>query len=119
LELNSFRPAAAAVLIDEIRHQDEATTLESFMLSVFNFFSIHVEEIAERTYKLGSAGVLVDSFPGLPASGFTVTCDRARALMREDVQFLTWDHPLVSGALDVVLGLKKETALRSRRRATC
>src|SRR5262249_29826592 len=61
----------------------------------------------ERTYKVGSAGILAESFPGLPASGFTVTCDRARALMREDVQFLTWDHPLVSGALDLMLGSEK------------
>jgi ATP-dependent helicase HepA len=107
LELNSFRPAAAAALIDEIRHEDDDSALESFMLAVFDFYSINVEEIAERTYKVGSAGVLAESFPGLPASGFSVTCDRARALLREDVQFLTWDHPLVSGALDLLLGSEK------------
>jgi ATP-dependent helicase HepA len=107
LELNSLRPDAAAVVVDEIRREDRDTTLESFMLSVFDFFSIHVEEIAERTYKLGSAGVLADAFPGLPASGFTVTCERERALLREDVQFLTWDHPLVTGALDLLLGSEK------------
>jgi ATP-dependent helicase HepA len=66
-----------------------------------------VEEIAERTYRLGSAGILRDSFPGLPSEGFTVTCDRERALVREDVQFLTWDHPLVTGALDLLLGSEK------------
>src|SRR5581483_4256570 len=107
LELNSFRPGIAADLIDEIRKEDQDDVLESFMLSVFDFFSIHVEEIAERTYKLGSAGVLADSFPGLPASGFTVTCDRERALAREDLQFLTWDHPLVNGALDLLLGSER------------
>jgi ATP-dependent helicase HepA len=107
LELNSFRPDVAAALIAEIRGEDQETVLESFMLSVFDFFSIHVEEIAERTYKLGSAGVLTDSFPGLPASGFTVTCDRERALAREDLQFLTWDHPLVNGALDLLLGSER------------
>jgi ATP-dependent helicase HepA len=107
LELNSFRPGVAAELIGEIRHEDGDTALESFMLSVFDFFSIHVEKIAQRTYKLGSAGVLADSFPGLPASGFTVTCDRERALAREDLQFLTWDHPLVNGALDLLLGSER------------
>src|SRR5439155_934455 len=67
----------------------------------------NVEELAHRTYKLGSAGVLADSFPGLPAEGLTVTCDRKRALAREDIQFLTWDHPLVTGALDLLLGSEK------------
>ena len=74
---------------------------------VFDQYSIDVEEIAPRTYKLGSAGMFAESFPGLPAEGMTVTCDRQRALVREDVQFLTWDHPLVTGALDLLLGSEK------------
>jgi len=32
------------------------------------------------------------------------TCDRRRALSREDVGFLTWDHPMVTGAMDLLLG---------------
>jgi ATP-dependent helicase HepA len=51
--------------------------------------------------------VFAESFPGLPTEGLTVTCDRQRALAREDVQFLTWDHPLVTGALDLLLGSEK------------
>src|SRR5262249_42058273 len=58
-------------------------------------------------FKLGSAGIFAESFPGLPAEGITVTCDRQRALGREDLQFLTWDHPLVTGALDLILGSEK------------
>jgi ATP-dependent helicase HepA len=49
----------------------------------------------------------VESFPGLPAEGFTITCDRRRALLHEDVQFLTWDHPLATGAIDLLLGSEK------------
>jgi ATP-dependent helicase HepA len=107
LEMNSFKPEAAARIVDEIRTQDQDRTLDTFMLSVFEHYSIQVQDLADRTYRLGSAGVLADSFPGLPAEGFTVTCDRARALAREDIQFLTWDHPLVTGALDLLLGSEK------------
>jgi ATP-dependent helicase HepA len=107
LELNSYRPEAAARLADEIRRQDEDESLDEFMLSVFDHYALSVEELAHRTYRLGSAGVLADSFPGMPSEGFTVTCDRRRALAREDMQFLTWDHPLVSGALDLLLGSEK------------
>jgi ATP-dependent helicase HepA len=107
LELNSFRPQVARNLVEEIRRQDDDRSLDSFMLEVFDQYAIDVEEIAPRTYKLGSAGVFADSFPGLPAEGVTVTCDRQRALVREDVQFLTWDHPLVTGAMDLLLGSEK------------
>jgi ATP-dependent helicase HepA len=40
----------------------------------------------------------------MPAEGMIATCDRRRALGREDVGFLTWDHPMVTGAMDLLLG---------------
>jgi hypothetical protein len=48
--------------VEEIRHEDADTTLEDFMLSVFDFFALQVEEIADRTYKLGRAGIVADAF---------------------------------------------------------
>lgn len=107
LELNSFRPEASKKLVQMIREADADRSLDKFMIAVFDHFSIHVEELFPRTYQLGSAGVFAESFPGLPTEGLTVTCDRQRALAREEVQFLTWDHPLVTGALDLLLGSEK------------
>ena len=107
LELNSFRPQVGARLVQEIRQPDADPALDEFMLAAFDHFSVRVEELTPRTYHLGSAGVFAESFPGLPTEGLTVTCDRQRALAREDVQFLTWDHPLVTGALDMLLGSEK------------
>jgi ATP-dependent helicase HepA len=110
LELNSFRPEASEKLVQMIRQADADRTLDKFMVAVFDHFSIHVEELSPRTYQLGSAGVFADSFPGLPTEGLTITCDRQRALAREEMQFLTWDHPLVTGALDLLLGSEKGTS---------
>ncbi len=107
LELNSFRPEVGARLAQAIRRSDTDPALDKFMLAVFDHFSIQVEELTPRTYRLGSAGVFAESFPGLPTEGLTVTADRRHALAREEVQFLTWDHPLVTGALDLLLGTEK------------
>ena len=107
LEMSSFKPDLASRLVQEIRQEDQDIALDGFMLSVFDHFTIHVEELAPRTYFLGSAGVFADSFPGLPAEGLSVTSDRLRALSREDMQFLSWDHPLVTSALDLILGSEK------------
>jgi ATP-dependent helicase HepA len=107
LEWNSYRPAVAERVAAAIREQDDDTSLDEFMLRVFDLFFIEVEEIASRTFRLGSAGVLVDEFPGLKSEGLIYTRDRARALLREDLQFLTWDHPLATGALDMLLGSEK------------
>ena len=107
LELNSFRPAAARAVVQEIQRQDDDRALDEFMVEIFDQYSIQMEELTPRTWHLGSAGVFADVFPGLPAEGLTVTRDRARALVREDVQFLTWDHPLATGALDLLLGSER------------
>jgi ATP-dependent helicase HepA len=107
LELNSFRRDVAQTLVQEIEAQDGDASLDEFMLRVFDQQAVQTEELAYRTYRVGSAGVLAESFPGLPADGFTVTADRRRALVREDIQFLTWDHPLVTGAIDLLLGSEK------------
>ena len=104
LELNSFRPAPAQQIIREIQEQDQQPDLEDYLLDVFDHFGVHVEELAPHTWQLNPQGIITDSFPSLPAEGMIATCDRRRALSREDVGFLTWDHPLVAGAMDLLLG---------------
>ena len=47
--------------------------------------------------------MLVGSFPALPEDGIMATYRRDLALSREDMHYLTWEHPLVSGAMDLVL----------------
>lgn len=104
LELNSFRPERAARLVADIRALDADPALEAFLLRVWDHAGVSVEDLAPRTYRLGGDTGLAEPFPGLPAEGMVVTFDRAHALGREDVAFLTWDHPLVTGALDLLAG---------------
>jgi ATP-dependent helicase HepA len=67
LELNSYRPAVAGQTVQAIAALDQDRALEEFLLTVFDHFHIPVEELAPRTYFLGSAGVFADSFPRAPA----------------------------------------------------
>jgi ATP-dependent helicase HepA len=45
----------------------------------------------------------ISHFPMLQDDGLTVTVNRAIALAREDMQFLTQEHPMVLSAMDLVL----------------
>jgi ATP-dependent helicase HepA len=107
LELNSFRPVVAAKVAAQIAGTDASSALEEFLLRIFDQFGVHTEELAARTWQLGSAGVFADSFPALPPDGLTVTFDRKKALSREEMGFLSWDHPMVTGAKDLMLGSEK------------
>ncbi len=104
LEMNSFRPATAQRIIGQIQAQDQEPDLEEYLLDVFEHFGVHFEELAPHTWQLNPVGIITDSFPALPAEGMIATCDRRRALTREDIGFLTWDHPMVIGAMELLLG---------------
>ncbi|MBC8325271.1 MAG: RNA polymerase-associated protein RapA [Verrucomicrobia subdivision 3 bacterium] len=103
LELNSHRPHSANALVDAIRATDTDETLEGFMMRIFDHFGVHVEDLGNRTYLLDGRGVTTDSFPELPKEGLVGTFARSHALGREDVSLLSSDHPMVSGAVDLLL----------------
>ncbi|MFK7951962.1 MAG: helicase-related protein, partial [Ekhidna sp.] len=105
LEMNSFRPKVAQQLVDKIITADQDIALETYMTKVFEHFGIDMEDLAPRTYLLHPARANREAFPSIPDQGISVTFDRKRALSREDVSFISWDHPMVTGAIDMVLSL--------------
>ncbi len=104
LELNSCRAEKAAVALDGIRALDGDGETEDFALRLFEQLGMHIEELGSRTYLFRPDALRTDALPSLPAEGQSMTFDRTRALSREDLGFLTWDHPLIRGALDGLLG---------------
>ena len=104
LELNSCKPRLAARLIERIRDVDAGLDFERFFIRLLDHFGMHVEEMTNRTWYIRPDNLITDALPALPDEGLTFTFDRERALSREHEAFLTWDHPLVCGALDVLLG---------------
>jgi ATP-dependent helicase HepA len=104
LEMNSFRPQIAEKLVEQIRKEDKDVNLEVYMTQVFEYFGVEMEDLAPRTYLLHSPKIKTEAFPSIPKGGLSITFDRKRALSREDVRFLTWDHPIVTEAIDLVLG---------------
>ena len=104
LERSSHRRERSAWLVTKIRAWDEDAGFEDFLLRLLEFSGLHIEELGRRRYFLLPGNLKSDAFPSLPHDGMTVTLDRRRALEREQEAFLTWDHPMVRGALDLMLG---------------
>ncbi len=53
---------------------------------------------------------MTTAFPGLHDDGVVITYNRDVALANEDMQFLTWEHPMVIHALDRVLSTETGNA---------
>jgi ATP-dependent helicase HepA len=104
LERSSHRPERSAWLVAKIREWDEDPGFEDFLMRLFEFSGLSIEELGRRRYFLLPGNLKSDACPALPQDGMTVTLDRQRALEREQEVFLTWDHPMVRGALDLMLG---------------
>ncbi|PXA05496.1 RNA polymerase-associated protein RapA [Coraliomargarita sinensis] len=107
IALNSFREDVSSELVNQIQQQDADRTLDGFMNRIFDHFGVTVDDLDSRSFHLTPGQLFTDAFPGLPEEGTTVTCDRTKALGREDIGFLTWDHPMVRGSIDLMLSSEK------------
>lgn len=103
LELNSNRPMQVQEHLDELARLDRNYGLQDFMDAVFDRFGIDVTEQRDHWIIHPGDHMQVDNFPHLPASGMTITFDRNTALAREDFTFLSWDHPMVTDSMDLIL----------------
>lgn len=70
---------------------------------MFEHFGMEMEDLAPWTYLLHPANANRETIPSLPDEGTSVIFDRKRALSREDVGYISCDHPIVTGAIDIVL----------------
>lgn len=118
LELGAHDPARAERLIEGVSAADTDSPAD-FMEAAFERYGVDVEEHSTDTVILKPGAHMVGPFPHLPEEGTTVTSDRRTALARDDIQFLTWEHPMVTGTLEMVLGEDKGKAcvalLRNRK----
>jgi ATP-dependent helicase HepA len=109
LELNSFNPAVAARVIERVRAADADPFLRTFLSDLLDHFGVRLKDHEEGDLFLDPSHAYVESFPSIPADGMLATFDRARAIVREDIRFLSADHSLVQDAIDLLIDSKSGT----------
>ncbi|MED5466817.1 MAG: RNA polymerase-associated protein RapA [Pseudomonadota bacterium] len=103
IELNSCRVDEAEALIAGIEEEENAAEVRDYMIQAFDILGVDLEDHSEHAdiLKPGEqfqAGLVAE----LPEDGLTVTWDRQQALQREDMAFMSWEHPMVTGVMDSV-----------------
>ncbi|MEH8123595.1 RNA polymerase-associated protein RapA [Aeromonas veronii] len=105
LEIHSSGGATAQQLVDKLAAEDDDTGMISFALKMFDEIGVNQDDRGENALVLTPGDhMLVSSFPGLPQDGMTITFDRNTALSRDDMALLSWDHPMMRGGIDLILG---------------
>ena len=103
LEINSCRPAIAEALIDEAMQRELDFDLFSFMERIYDCYGVNSEIRGQNHWVITPGDNMLTQMPGLPEDGMTVTYDRSAALANEDLHYLTWEHPFVRNAMDMIL----------------
>lgn len=109
LELNSFNRPVADAILSRIRAVDADPFLREFLVALLDHFGVRIKEHEEGDVFLDPSHAYVEAFPSLPSDGLLASFSRARALVREDIAFLSPDHALVQNAIDLLLDSKAGT----------
>jgi len=111
LELNSFNETAALQFVGLLENQDQDSACADYMQLVFDTYGVDYEQHDFKSHVAHpSDHMLVHHFPELPAEGMTLTYSREHALVHEDQHFMSWEHPMVSGVMDLILSSEQGNA---------
>ncbi len=104
LELSSCRPDVGNEIIHQIHKQEDPDEIVGFLEQVCDCYNVKLRDHATDSYLIRPGDHMRTAhFPGLNEQGFVFTPKRELSVSREDLQFMTWEHPLINGAIDLIL----------------
>jgi len=104
LELNSCHKEHAQAVVQEVLALSNEGALEEYMDDVFDVYGVDQQIHGSDSFILKPTDHMLNAnFPALPEDGMTATFRRNTALAREDLHFISWEHPMVNGAMDMIL----------------
>ena len=104
LELNSCNPEQAEQIIEMIEAEESSQELSAYMERQFNLYGVEQEYQSDQTLIIRPGEHMLEQhFPGLKDEGNTLSFHRLKALVREDVEFVSWEHPMVTDLIEQTL----------------
>lgn len=103
LERNSCKADVANAVIEDISAYENSEELQSYLEALCDAYGVEHEFHSDHSLILHpSDHMLTGHFPQLPEEGITLTFNREKALSREDIAFMSWEHPMMVEAMDMV-----------------
>lgn len=103
LEMHSHGGKKAHQIAEQIASHDGDVKLVTFAFSLFDSVGLNQDDKGDNALVVKpSEHMLVSSYPGLPSDGATITFDRDTALSREDMHFISWEHPMIQGGMELL-----------------
>ncbi|MCZ6674542.1 MAG: RNA polymerase-associated protein RapA [Verrucomicrobia bacterium] len=109
LELNSFNKEVSGEIIDCIREVDADSSFRECLGNIFDHFGVRMIEHELGDVFLDPSHAYIEAYPSIPQEGLMATFDRARAITREDMAFISPDHPVYWDSMDLLINSKTGT----------
>ncbi len=110
LELAAQRAAPAQALLRALQTEDVDTAQADFALRLLEQYGVHHDAFEDGSVLLDPEYLTTDALPELKDGPLRATFQREVALAREELALLRLDHPLLQGALDLLLGSESGNA---------
>ena len=101
LEIHSFDRSKGGAICDQLAKSENQ--LDDYLEEVFDFLGVDSRDVEDDVYRIEPGPNLIAELPGLNVDGSLISTIRRKTLTREDVALLTWEHPLVRSAIDMIL----------------
>lgn len=114
LEWGACRPSRATAVAEAIQALDEDKALPRYLEQALDIFGVDSQELGGQVLHLRPSPQMLEGLPGLVKGeeGFSATFSRSVALARDEVQRLSWEHPLLREMMARILdGRMGNTAL--------
>ena len=100
LEHNARRIEEGSRLVEQLMAPEP--DLRNFLDQALSSFGATLEDLGGGRFHISTDEAWVEHVPGIPVGGLRATFDRSVALIREDLAFLTSDHPTVDALVEAI-----------------
>lgn len=104
VEAHSYHDENARKIIKEIEDFQQQSGPLAYLEYAFDKIGIKLEELGRELYYIAPTdNMLIPSFPGLNAEGFSGSFDRESSIKYPQIHFLSWEHPIVKNTSELFL----------------
>lgn len=104
VEAHSYNDTKAKELCRDILNYEEKTTPQLFLEQICHHIGLDLEELNDNSYFVSpSDNMLIPSYPGLTNEGLSFSYDRDYSLLKDNIQLMSWEHPMIQGAFDLLI----------------
>ncbi|KAA0875160.1 RNA polymerase-associated protein RapA [Nitrincola tapanii] len=102
LEMSSFNQEKADQVLESVQQLENSQRLQEYAEKLFDRYGIAIQPHGARGLVLHPGEHLLCQLTELPEEGMTLTFSRREALAREDIEFMSWEHPLLSELMELL-----------------